>query len=101
MDTRQYQYLKPKRGSRYRQLFVNGRIMAEILYRQTVGPEPLTPDQVAQDYGLPLAAVEEAIEYCQQNAQILEEDRRREAALIQQDRRDQWPYAPRETQPDA
>jgi len=101
MDTRQYRYLKQKRGSRYRQLFVNGRIMAEILYRQTVGREPSTPEQVADDYGLPLAAVKEAIEYCQENPQILEEDRRREAAVIQQDRRDQWPYAPRERQPDA
>jgi hypothetical protein len=30
----EYQYLKPKRGSRYKQLFV-GRIMAEVLYRET------------------------------------------------------------------
>src|SRR5439155_3287583 len=96
----EYQYLKTKQGSRYRQLFVNGRIMAEILYRQTVGREPLTPEQVADDYGLPLAAVEEAIAYCRQNPQILEEDRRRESAHVHQDKRDRWPYAPRECQPD-
>jgi hypothetical protein len=33
-------YLQPKRGgSNYRQLFVNGRIRAEVLYRETVGPD--------------------------------------------------------------
>jgi hypothetical protein len=29
----EYKYLKPKPGLNYRQLFVNGRIRAEILYR--------------------------------------------------------------------
>ena len=37
----EYKFLKPKRGSRYRQLFC-GRIRAEVLYRETVGTEPLT-----------------------------------------------------------
>ena len=30
----EYKYLRPKRGSRYRQLFF-GRIRAEVLYRET------------------------------------------------------------------
>jgi uncharacterized protein (DUF433 family) len=97
----EYIYLKPKRGSRYRQLFVNGRIMAEILYRETIGREALTPEEVAQQYSLPLEAVQEAIDYCQQNPDVLDEDRAREAAHIQQDGRDQWPYALREYRPDA
>jgi len=96
-----YQYLKPKRGSRYRQLFVNDRIMAEILYRETIGREPRTPQEVADDYGLPLQAVLEAIQYCEQNPQILEEDRRLDIEQIKQDGRDHWPYAPRDYQPDA
>ena len=45
----EYKYLKPKPGSNYRQLFVHGRIRAEILYRETVGPEPLTPEEVASE----------------------------------------------------
>jgi hypothetical protein len=96
----EYSYLKPKRGSRYRQLFVNGRIMAEILYRQTVGCEAVTPQQVAADYGLPVAAVLEAVRYCEQNPQVLDEDRRRETAQIKTDGRDRWPFAPRDYQPD-
>jgi len=38
MSTPTYKYLIPKRGSKYRQLFVNGRIRAEILYSMTFRP---------------------------------------------------------------
>ena len=95
----EYRYLKPKRGSRYRQLFVNGRIMAEMIYRLTVGREPLTPEQVASEYGLPVDAVLEAIHYSQHHPDVLDEDRRREAEIIKQDGRDHWPHAPRDYQP--
>jgi hypothetical protein len=43
----EYQYLKSNRGSRSQQLFF-GRIRAEVLYRETVGREPLTPEMVAR-----------------------------------------------------
>jgi hypothetical protein len=46
-----YKFLKPKRGSRYRQLFF-GRIRAEVLYRETVGTEPLTAEEVAREYNV-------------------------------------------------
>jgi len=91
--------LHPKRGSKYRQLFVNGRIMAEILYRETVGREPLTPEQVAQEYNLPVEAVLEAIDYCQQNPEILDADRASEEATIEADGRNRWPYAPKDYVP--
>lgn len=73
----EYQFLKPKRGSRYQQLFF-GRIRAEVLYRETVGREPLTPEQVAQEYGAPLEAVLEAIEYSTKNKALLDAERARE-----------------------
>ena len=94
-----YNYLKPKPGSNYRQLFVNGRIRAEILYRETIGGEPLTPDEVAREYGLPVEAVLEAIDYCLRNQDLLDADRAREVARIKAAGRDQWPYAPRDSRP--
>jgi uncharacterized protein (DUF433 family) len=97
----EYKYLQPKPGSNYRQLFVSGRIRAEILYRETVGPEPLTPEQVAREYGLPIEAVAEAIDYCLRNRELLDRERAREAARIKAAGRDKWPYAPRESGPDA
>jgi hypothetical protein len=89
----EYKYLKPKRGSRYRQLFF-GRIRAEVLYRETVGREPLTPEEVATEYNIPVEAVLEAIDYCVKNKDLLDAERAREEAQIRTAGRDQWPYAP-------
>ena len=94
----QYQYLKPKRGSRYRQLFF-GRIRAEVLYRETVGREPLTPEEVASEYNVPIEAVLEAIDYCVKNKDLLDAERAREDAQIRAAGRDQWPYAPAAAKP--
>ena len=94
-DFIEYKYLKPKPGSNYRQLFVNGRIRAEILYRETVGREPLTPAEVAREYGLPIEAVTEAIDYCHRNPELLDADRTREADRIKAAGRDRRPFAPR------
>ena len=96
----EYEYLKPKRGSRYRQLFF-GRIRAEVLYRETVGSEPLTPEDVAREYGAPVAAVLEAIDYCIKNKDLLDAERAREEAQIKADGRDRWPYAPKPVPSDA
>ena len=95
----EYKYLQPKPGSNYRQLFVNGRIRAEILYRETVGPEPLSPEEVAREYGLPVEAVAEAIDYCLHHRELLDAERVREADRIRAAGRDLWPYAPRNAEP--
>jgi hypothetical protein len=99
-DHSEYKYLQPKRGgSNYRQLFVNGRIRAEVLYRETVGREPLTPENVAEEYQVPVEAVYEAIDYCLKNKQLLDEERSREEAWIRASGHDKWPYAPRDAKP--
>ncbi len=85
----EYKYLKPKRGSRYRQLFF-GRIRAEVLYRETVGREPLTPEEVAKEYNVPVDAVLEAIDYCVKNKDLLDSERAREDAEIKSAGREEW-----------
>lgn len=95
-----YKYLHPKRKSNYRQLFF-GRIRAEILYRETVGLEPLSPEEVADQYNVPVEAVLEAIDYCIKHKDLLDEERAREEARIRAAGRDRWPYAPRDYSPDA
>jgi hypothetical protein len=97
-----YKYLHPKRGgSNYRQLFVGGRIRAEVLYRESVGLEPLTPEEVAREYQLPVEAVREAIEYCVKNPDVLDADRAMEEATIKAYGLDKWPHAPRDYKPDS
>ncbi|HEX7450399.1 MAG TPA: hypothetical protein VF306_22755 [Pirellulales bacterium] len=94
IDNYRYKHLQPKvGGSNYRQLFVNGRIRAEVLYRETVGREPLTPEEVAREYRVPVEAVLEAIDYCLKNQALLDEERLREEAWIEANSRDKWPYA--------
>jgi hypothetical protein len=95
-----YKYLQPKRGSHYQQLAVNGRIRAEILYRETLGPEGLSPEQVAREYDLPVEAVHETIDYCLNHQGVLQADRAREEKTIKAHGLDKWPHAPRDYQPE-
>ena len=96
-----YKYLCPKRGSSYRQLYVNGRIRAEVIYRETVGLEPLAPEEVAREYSIPVEAVHEAIDYCIKNKELLDAERAEEARRDKASGRDRWPYAPKDSKPDA
>jgi uncharacterized protein (DUF433 family) len=81
---RQWKYLEPRPKSFYRQPFIQGtRIRAEVIYGLTVdGSEPMTPDEVAADYGLPLEVVQECIDYCRSNPQVIEADHAREQRLM-------------------
>ncbi|HXG12606.1 MAG TPA: hypothetical protein VNK04_22810 [Gemmataceae bacterium] len=85
--SREYRYLAPNPKSRYRQLFIKGtRIRAEILYSLTVPSEDgevYTPEEVAEGYGLPLEAVQEAIEYCRSNPPEIAADHASEERLIE------------------
>jgi uncharacterized protein (DUF433 family) len=75
-ETIDYIHLAPREGSVYQQAFVKGRnLRAETLYRATVGPEPMTPEDVARDYDVPVEAVREAIHYCLRNAALLQNER--------------------------
>jgi uncharacterized protein (DUF433 family) len=80
-----WKYLEPRPGSSYRQLFVKGRrIRARVLYgRYMSETNPQTPEQIAEDFDLPVEAVREAIAYCESNSPEIEEDFRREEALME------------------
>ena len=80
----QYQYLAPNPKSAYKQLFIKGtRIRARVLYGQTVNEEPRTVEEVAEDYGLPVEAVREAVAYCESNPPEIREDYEREERLME------------------
>ena len=79
-----YQYLEPRSKSAYRQLFIKGtRIRAELIYRAHLNAEePRTAEELAADYGLPLAAVLESFEYCKSNPPEIAADIAREEAIM-------------------
>ena len=80
-----YVYLAPKPKSSYKQLVIKGRnIFARTLYgRYMSAEEPMTLEEIAVDYDLPIEAVKEAIAYCQSDPPELREDFAREEALVQ------------------
>jgi uncharacterized protein (DUF433 family) len=90
--TVKYQFLESRPRSAYRQLFIKGtRIRADVIYRACTaldefldsGDEPRRPEQVAEDYGLPLATVLEAVEYCRSAPPEIAADHAREERLLE------------------
>ena len=82
-EPKNYQHLEPRPGTRFQQLFVKGRkYTAERLYRETVGEDPRTPEQVARDFDLPVEVVREAIVYSTRNEGLLRQEREAELARI-------------------
>jgi uncharacterized protein (DUF433 family) len=80
-----WHYLEPRPKSFYRQLFIKGtRIRADIIYCMHVDyEEPKSAEDIAAEYNLPLEAVQEAIAYCKTNPPEVEQDFRREEALME------------------
>jgi uncharacterized protein (DUF433 family) len=85
MSAKSYQYLVRKPKSVYKQLFVKDRwIAARTIYGKYARDEsPMTPVEIAQDFDLPLEAVQEAIAYCESNPPELAEDYAREEAVME------------------
>jgi hypothetical protein len=89
MTNGEYKYLGPRRGTLFRQYFINGRgLRAESVYRDVVGPEQMTPEEAAANRNLPLEAVLECIEYCEMNADLLKSEREEAEADLQRRRAD-------------
>lgn len=80
-----WQHLAPNPKSCYKQLFVKStRIRARVLYGLFMSAlEPMTPEEIAVELNLPLAAVQEAIAYCQSNPPEIAQDFAREERLME------------------
>ena len=79
----QYQHLEPRPGSNYRTLFLKGRrIRAANVDAWIHGLDPLTPEEFASGFQVPLEAVLEALDYVARNRPLIEQERDREAANL-------------------
>lgn len=80
---REWKHLERRVGSSYQQLYVKGKeiwawtIYCEFMHEQ----EPRTPEQLAEDWDIPLEAVHEAIAYGQSDPPEVREDHRKDALL--------------------
>jgi uncharacterized protein (DUF433 family) len=83
--TTTWKYLAPNPKSKYKQLFIKGRrIRARDLFgRFMSAEEPMTPEEIAADYDLPLEVVQEAIAYCQTDPPEIREDFEREERIME------------------
>ena len=59
-----------------------------------IGRDGAMPEQVAEDYDVPVEAVYESIRYCQENEDVLDQDREMELASIRAHGWDKPPHAP-------
>jgi uncharacterized protein (DUF433 family) len=80
-----WKYLERDPYSSCKQLSIKGRrIRARTIFGAYMNEEePMTPEEIAADRDLPLAAVLEAIAYCESNPPEIAEDFRREEALAE------------------
>jgi uncharacterized protein (DUF433 family) len=77
----QWQYLEPRPHPWRKQLYFKGKRLKAFDVWMTMLVEKMSPEETAKDWDLPLAAVEEAIQYCQTHQDLLrreaEEERHR------------------------
>lgn len=80
-----WKHLAPNPKSLYTQLFVKGtRIRPRTLYGMHVNAEePMSPEAIAAEFGLPMEAVQEAIAYCRTDPPEIKEDFDREERLME------------------
>ena len=80
-----WKHLAPNPKSAYKQLFIRGRrIRARTLYGLFMSAqEPMTPEEIAREYDLPVEAVKEAIAYCQTDPPEIKEDFQHEERIMQ------------------
>ena len=83
-------YHYPK--SNYKQLSVKGtRIQARTIYGFAIGEDAESPEELAQNFGVPLEAVLEAIEYCESDPPEIREDFEREQRNVEEAERNNVP----------
>jgi len=80
-----WNYLAWNPKSAYKQLFVKeSRIRARTIYGLFVNDEePMSPEEIAADFGISVEAVQEAIAYCQTDPSEIREDFEREERIME------------------
>lgn len=70
----EWQYLEKRPDSKRKQLYLKGkRIKASVIYSDIIVNQ-MTAEEAADNWNLPLAAIEEIIMYCQTYQQLLQQE---------------------------
>ncbi|MDJ0728247.1 MAG: hypothetical protein QNJ38_24405 [Prochloraceae cyanobacterium] len=74
MHNLEWQYLEERSNSWRRQLYIKGKkLLASDIWSDAI-VNKMTPNEVANNKGLPIEAVNEAIAYCQSHQALIEEE---------------------------
>ena len=80
----QWQYLEQRPHPWRQQLYIKGkRIKASVIYSDMVANEE-TPQEAAENWDLPLAAIQEVIEYCQTHQELLNAEAAEERRIVRE-----------------
>jgi uncharacterized protein (DUF433 family) len=89
---KQWKWLYHYPKSSYRQLSIKGtRIHARTVYGYAVGEDAETPEELAENFNIPVEAVKEAIEYCESDPPEVREDFEREQRNVEEAERNNLP----------
>ena len=82
MTTTQWQYLESRPHPWRKQLYIKGkRIKASVIYSDIIINKE-TPSEAAENWDLPLTAIEEVIQYCQTHQELLKQEAREERRIV-------------------
>ncbi|MGL5876076.1 MAG: hypothetical protein ACRC2R_27590 [Xenococcaceae cyanobacterium] len=79
----QWQYLESRPHPWRKQLYIKGRKLRAFTVWMDMLVNELTPHDVAENKELPIAAVEEAILYCETNQALLEKEAEEEKNILE------------------
>ncbi len=78
----QWQYLEKRPHPWRQQLYIKGRrVKASVIYSDMIVNEE-TPEEAAENWDLPLAAISEVIEYCQSHQELLKQEAAEERRIV-------------------
>ena len=80
----QWQYLEQRPHAWRKQLHFKGKRLRAFNVWMTMLVEEMTLEETAEDWDLPLAAVEEAIEYCQTHQDLLKREAEEERRYLEE-----------------
>ncbi|HLO87878.1 MAG TPA: hypothetical protein VK203_23115 [Nostocaceae cyanobacterium] len=69
--TENWQYLVTRPHSWRKQLYIKGRKLLAATVWQDMSSNQMSPEQAAENWDLPLAAIYEVINYCETNQELL------------------------------
>lgn len=74
MPQREYIYLEQRPEKTRQQLYIKGRTLPAAAVYSEMLTAGQTPEEAARDWDLPLEAIMECIEYCNDNLELLSEE---------------------------